>query len=440
MTEPLDKPANWFLALREQRYSALLLSGFAFSISPSKALGNILLVLLLLAWLPKDRFAAARLLKDPLMRILAVYAAYLAINVGWAAHSLPEYGPVSQHAQAAFELWKTPFAVLIVSWAVVNAGADAHALRRTFSWGLALAVLYPLLLGTLDFKGQPVTLDGVFLGAERTGFAMHNPNSMGLYASFALLSLILFPPPLAGDRATHRRVLGWLGALAFFAAALFATKSRSGWLAFALTAVVVVPFAQSALGQGGRIRERILMGAGLMLILLLIAVAAPSLLQAISPEQESLRALLRGQLDNPEPTSFGQRLMMWQAGIAAWQQHPWLGIGPASVSGMLSVSAPLAVQHHPTLHNSILDVLVTTGILGLAFQAGIFGFLCLQAIKLYFAEGADKRLALLLLGAMALFLVDSLATHLLVRDRGMFFLALFGGLAYGLAVRSRRPD
>lgn len=134
--------------------------------------------------------------RHPWGKALLVYGAYLVLEVfvgmrlypdeeGWAGRS---------HLLVALSLWEVPLLVWVLGWAIAVSGVSMERLRQAFLLGLVAAILYPLLSGA-------VPLSEVLWHAQRTGFAMHNPNTMGLYSSMGLLAIVLFPP----TRPTTRR-------------------------------------------------------------------------------------------------------------------------------------------------------------------------------------------------------------------------------------------
>lgn len=81
-----------------------------------------------------------------------------------------------------------------------------------------------------------------------------------------------------------------------------------------------------------------------------------------------LKEYMHGKRDNQ--ASIGQRLMMWNYAVQIWRQHPWIGTGIGDVERdmtALNEAAGRPMTHiYYHVHNLYLDVLASTGIVGLA--------------------------------------------------------------------------
>lgn len=397
--------------------SALLL--LAFAISPSKAAGNLLLVGLLLAWLWRLPGEFPRVRADGWGRLLLVYGLYLVFSVGWGAHWYPDggWGGIGTHADVAFSLWMVPLSILVVGWAVARSGVALEHLRLAFLLGVAVAVVYPVLLGH-------VSLPTVLHAQVRTGFAMFNPNTLGLYAAMGLLGLVLFPP------RSRRSAVPWVGALVLMVVALIASHSRSGWLALALVLPGVL-LARRLYGRpsAGR-RTFAWTAAALALGAGLFAWHAPEVARSFAPDQPALHALFTWDFSHVPDSSFGQRLHMWRIGVERWLEHPWLGNGPGSAEYFLTRADIESIRTHPHMHNEPLDLLLGIGLLGFALTGAFFVLLARILLRAVRAGTLELNMALFLAGGLGLYLVDALATFLMLRNQGLFFLALFGGMIY----------
>lgn len=62
-------------------------------------------------------------------------------------------------------------------------------------------------------------------------------------------------------------------------------------------------------------------------------------------------------------SSFAARMTLWDRAIQSFKQHPWIGTGDATKT---NVKLFALEQNHVFAHNEVLDVLVRTGIIGLA--------------------------------------------------------------------------
>jgi O-antigen ligase len=82
---------------------------------------------------------------------------------------------------------------------------------------------------------------------------------------------------------------------------------------------------------------------------------------------------------NRAPTSLSVRLELWRGGLMLVREHPWVGLDTPAykrrmrawvAEGKLS-PAVFTPPEPPHLHNDLLQVLVTRGVLGLAAWIGI---------------------------------------------------------------------
>lgn len=213
---------------------------------------------------------------------------------------------------------------------------------------------------------------GLWLHVLRPGGLM-NPITFGdLALCLSLLSLA--GAMQAGERSgAPGRWFAATGVLAGLAASLL-SGSRGGWLMLAL--LILLP---ALLARQRRLPVR------LALVLPLLALALAALAYALP--QTGVRARIAiGVSDTrlylagvPAPTSLNVRLELWRAAGMLIREHPWIGLDTPAYKrrmrtwvreGKLSpiVFAPPVPPH---LHNDVLQVLVTRGVLGLFAWIGI---------------------------------------------------------------------
>jgi len=66
------------------------------------------------------------------------------------------------------------------------------------------------------------------------------------------------------------------------------------------------------------------------------------------------------------PHTAGYRLTYWQRAMAAWQQSPWLGVGPGNLYAAQMIPEPGRIHvYQEHAHNALLTWLATTGMAGL---------------------------------------------------------------------------
>jgi O-antigen ligase len=233
------------------------------------------------------------------------------------------------------------------------------------------------------------------LGVERPGGLM-NPITFGdLSLCLALLSLAGAVDGAAGAeagsglRSSRRRWVAsrwiasrWIASrwiatagVACGLAASLLTGSRGGWLALVLLALVLVPLACRI----GLLPRRL----ALALALLACALAAAAYAIPRTGVRErvafSISEARLYQAGNPLPTSLSVRLELWKAGVMLVRERPWTGRDTPAykqrmrewiAQGKLG-PAVFAPPEPPHLHNDVLQVLVTRGVIGLLAWGGM---------------------------------------------------------------------
>jgi O-antigen ligase len=134
-------------------------------------------------------------------------------------------------------------------------------------------------------------------------------------------------------------------ALATFAtmAGLVTSFTRAAWLGMAMSLVVIV----------GLTRAR-------WLIVLPVALAGLFVLPG------DFGARLRSAVD-PAHAVNRERMLMWDAGVRIFRDHPVTGVGLVDLGPFLErYRSPEAVEPTRHLHDSYLQVAVTTGVVGFA--------------------------------------------------------------------------
>jgi O-antigen ligase len=226
-----------------------------------------------------------------------------------------------------------------------------------------------------------VAWQGLWLGVMRPGGLM-NPITFGdLALCLALLSLagaLQAGDGRSGVRSDVRsgargRWLAGSGVLAGLAASLL-SGSRGGWLMLAL--LIALP---ALLAWRRRLSPRVALALpllGLALAALAYALPQTGVRERIAIGVSDTRLYLAG---DPAPTSLKVRLELWRAGAMLIREHPWTGLDTPAykrrmhawvAEGKLS-PAVFAPPEPPHLHNDLLQVLVTRGVLGLAAWIGI---------------------------------------------------------------------
>ena len=156
----------------------------------------------------------------------------------------------------------------------------------------------------------------------------------------------------------HLKIIAWLGAATGYAA-LWYTYSRSGWIGLTVALIFLLPWAW-------RINFRQLwpwLGA------LIIACGLVSLSSIQMANQRTATTLESGNFDS----STGQiRLLVWEGSLKTALDFPIFGSGPETFPYSFLNNRPVELNQttewnflYNKAHNEVLQVVVTTGIIGL---------------------------------------------------------------------------
>jgi O-antigen ligase len=351
--------------LRFGLYAAHLLAAFAIAIS------NSLLGLAVLAfpWLRNEPALPA-----PARRPAALAAVYL-LALGAAVLASPSPGLSTRSLSEVFT-----FATFFLALAWVRG-------ERQVRWLLDAAILIGALLA-LSGLAQLAAGYGDLERRIRGPFSHYMT-----FAGFLLpLDLVLIARLLgrrrepAADGPTawlDRPAVAWT-ALAAINLALFASLTRSAWLALAV----------ALLGLCALVRPRLLLAAPVVAALFLAVAPVPMVARALSI------ADLRDE-------SNYDRLCMAEAGLRMVGERPLLGIGPDLVKRLYPIyrhpSAPR--WNVPHLHNAFLQVAAERGLPALGALLALLGGSALAAWRGWRRGGSAADVHLGALGALTAFAV-----------------------------------
>ncbi len=239
---------------------------------------------------------------------------------------------------------------------------------------------------------------------------------------------------LLDARLHHRRPsegMWAMGATAMgIVAALGASWSRGGWMGFGAAMLVMAALLP---------RRNVW---GWLLVALVIALsvtvhAAGLLPPAIADRLTGFLAYVRfedvrGVGINDANYAVIERMAHWQAALAMWRAHFWLGVGfgcyEAAYPNYRLINWPFALGH---AHNYYLNVLAETGLIGLMaylwLMGAVFAALVRATRRL---EGWQRGLAVGLAGAWTHLAVHSLVDNLLVNNVHLHFGAMLALAAW----------
>ena len=395
--------------------------------------GQLLFGLTLAAWLARG--VARRQIEVPRLPwpLFAGLAALLAVGAAslWNAPSLPD-------GLAELAKW--------VEISVMAALVYDAARRGRIGWVLGAA----LASGTLQ----------AVLGIWQYGFSATGPETFAIMGSrFRAYGTFQQPNPFAGylglvwpvaaGLAAHRvawlrqrkpPALDWLlfaGLAGISLLGLVLSFSRGAWLGAALAGLALAAFWPRRPWAG--------LALGTFALLAVLAAAQAGLLPAalvgrLDGLSEFTTAYdVRGVPINDENYAVIQRLAFWQSARAMADAQPWLGVGLGNFASAYPAYAllnwPLAIGH---AHNTYLNTLAETGVLGLAAYLGLWagvGGLTFSALRR--RSGWQRGLALGLLGVWVHLAGHQIVDYLFVNNTHLLVGAYFGMLA---AVSGKAAD
>jgi hypothetical protein len=158
---------------------------------------------------------------------------------------------------------------------------------------------------------------------------------LAMILAFCLVQLL--------DASTTRRRLLWGSLTGFFAAGLFFSYGRAGWLGFGVTVLVI-----------GLMKHRKLLIVFPVVLVLLITLLPTVSLRFSDIDLE--------RLNDRSSSTLAGRIEVWQGSLEVYETQPLLGVGYGV--GRYRVGEYLA-RYAGMVHNDYLAVLVGTGLVGL---------------------------------------------------------------------------
>jgi putative inorganic carbon (HCO3(-)) transporter len=308
--------------------------------------------------------------------------------------------------------------------------------RRRAGWliaALLAAAAAQALLGLVQFLTQSGPDAFVLLGRFMRAYgAFRQPNP---YAGY-LGTIAPLAVSLALWAWRHRRRHGLGLSLALSAAALLiclgllVSWSRGAWLAFAVALAVVV------LAHSRRAAPAVLalaVTAGLALSLFGAADLLPASIAGRLSELQEYVGLVDVARTEVTDANFSviERIAHWQAALAMWADHLWLGVGPGNYAVVYSqYNLPRWYEPLGHAHNIYLNFAAEAGLLGLLAYLWLWLASLGQALR---GAAANDRLAAAvaagILGGLAAATVHNFFDNLWVQHIYLTLALLLGLLA-----------
>lgn len=379
--------------------TAIALFFFVFILTPVNTLGNVSFAFLMLGLLNlaiQPAIAKHLVSKPVALLALAVllFSLYDLVLLEWVRNEM------------SGRLFRNAFGFIL--------GLSALAVYQKYGWNRN-TLLPAIILGV--WLGAFYSFEALFLGSGRASPVSYNTIYMGIMAALQLGFLLPY-----GMSALHKRQWVWVVIIGVTLVVSFlnimASGSRGPLVAILLSIPVIIWFSsQSKL-------KAMLVG------LLLTAVLATSVVgiinafpshpfsQRIITAVDEVAEFFQGEI---KPTSSGIRLQLWHISLEAVKASPWFGLERVAIddlknemiaSGLVSQS----VNHFGHMHNDVLHILATKGVLGLGL------FLFFLAVLLKAAWQHQSIESALLFSFVVIFFTSGLSNALTASGRGAMLL------------------
>ena len=324
------------------------LLGFAFALSLSTAVSEILLGLTVVAWL-----ATAPWRRAWPRGLVALAWATAALAAAWLLSCVTAADPVASLVKSR-KLYSILLVFIVADRACARRTADRLMIAGLAGGAVSALgglVAYLLKGGTPDHR-----MRGVFSTAMTSGNV------------YAMLALVALGEVLAAARR-FRFAAG--AAFAAIGAGLAFTMTRSSWLAFAAGAVVLLARRHPRWLLAG------IVGVGLFLAL------------GPAPFRERARSIV-----DPTHVTNAGRISLWKSGLAVFADHPWTVVGLADHKAViLEYRRPDATFPAGHFHNNVVQIAASTGTIGLVAYAAWMLLLAALLVAAARRPGGERALA-----------------------------------------------
>lgn len=366
------------------------------------ALVNVVLFLLLVVYSISGGYRDKwrRIRNNPVAVASLLLFGLFAAGTGYSSASLPTaFSVLNQYR----ELLLLPLAISVFN--------EEHWRLRAY-YAFMAAILAALLVSFAMYLGwvPPWPVPQSYEASPSIPFKSRI--AFGLFLAFAVY---LMAHHLLRSQGFRQRLL-W-GAAASLAAfnLMFMVGGRTGHVIFAALLLLL------AYQYWAYLKERWLVFAA-------SAVAAITVVLLTSPAIQSRSNDIGLAASNPEQSSIGQRLIMWQTSLRVIADHPLAGAGTGSFAGEYAKKA----YDHPSLltgnpHNEYLLIMGQLGVLGLGGFLLLFYRQLKESVALHYPYGFAAQGLVVAMAVGCLF-----NSFLYDHGEGHFFAVYAGTLFSGL--------
>ncbi|MGQ4879981.1 O-antigen ligase family protein [Billgrantia sp. LNSP4103-1] len=244
--------------------------------------------------------------------------------------------------------------------------------RLTYlAWAMAVAGLVAsVVLPEGSVQQWRLGLEG-----QRVDFGIHNSQHISMFFGVALIGLLcLSKGILAAGRGIWVRRVAWLVAITVCLVGVAVTQTRAVWLALSL--VLVTTALVAVLYHYRKRREGLPKKRFIFLLPVILALLSAMLYYAfhdtierrLQAEEQIIAQVLEGDWENIPYSSIGNRVHSFRAALQWFSERPLVGWGENGRSLVMKHTEWLpeqSRQHFGHIHNTMLEVMVAYGLLGL---------------------------------------------------------------------------
>ncbi|MDH5299868.1 MAG: O-antigen ligase family protein [Gammaproteobacteria bacterium] len=316
----------------------------------------------------------------------------LGIIYGWPAwkslckqEKLMLYGFVAFFIVASISLLNTE-----------NMAAGIRKLERYLYFPLSIPI-YLLLRRYGEYVGRALIIGCVLAGFIYAADAWYDTAVLGkelasgayhkiIFGDFSvLLAVLIFLMAIELNKNRLLKILMLCSAIAALYAGVL-SMTRGAWILLPVAMVVAAWFYRQKITR----RQILMASAGVLLAIIALAALKPE--RIVGGVESGFSDINRTLQDPSQPSSWGERILMWKDALLIWQNNPWLGTGIGDYEGHRAQLKEQGLTEYPKpyehAHSIYFDALATTGMLGVA--ALLIGVFILPASLLSGLKDAEK--------------------------------------------------
>lgn len=401
---------------------------------------NLLIILSVIAILMPSN---TDLRKNPVVLLGILFVAFLAFSIVWHRITLPE----SFHTGRVRKLLSV-FYFVPIAYAIIR----SSLLTRWRLLSAAFAGLAVYLILNFNAEEWKHAWQG-----QRVDFGIYNAQHTGIIFATCALVFSVFasrffhwakerPGPVA-----MVCLLAWSISLLFSFWGVFITQTRAVWLALSCT-LLALPFL---IGWSYTLRKhaQIPLRKPLLGIFAFAAIFTvfsysfdvPELVEKrLAQEKTSWESLrLAASHETVNLTSIGIRVASWSAASEWIMERPlmgWGGRGPKELIRQSDYFSDSFKEQFGHLHNSYIEVLVKTGILGALFIIALIFFLGRESIKSY-KQGSTPTDVFIFSWLFFIFwLIVNIFESYIFYSSGIYLVALVAALFYSFCLPQKQAS